>query len=148
MKTGPKSEQEKEALIKQIQNLIISGEIHEKTITENADKIKISRYTFRNYLSIAYQQLDIQPEIIVKRVRDTRQCMLDILLRDFMQCEDPIQRSNLSKNISGLLDSQEKSATLMSQAIGEVSVITSGTGLWTKYLSKLPHNEEKEVITT
>jgi hypothetical protein len=150
MRTGPKSNEEKETIIKEIQNLIITGEIHEKTITENADKLKISRFTFREYLPTAYQKLDIHPDTIIKRVKDTRQFMIDVLLRDFRKCDDPLQRNNLSKNISGLLDSQEKSSRLIlafEDENNKEEIITSGTGLFTKYLSKISNkniNQESE----
>ncbi|MCF7798364.1 hypothetical protein K9M74_00505 [Candidatus Woesearchaeota archaeon] len=109
-------------------------------ITEDdLDKLKISRFTFREYLPTAYQKLDIHPDTIIKRVKDTRQYMIDVLLRDFRRCDDPLQRNNLSKNISGLLDSQEKSSRLILafEEGDKEEIITSGTGLFTKYLSRI-----------
>ena len=71
--------------------------------------------------------------------------MIDTLINDFKRIEDPIQRNILSRNISSLLDSQEKSSMLLMQFKQEENkdekVITSGTGLFTKYLSKIPNKE-------
>lgn len=142
IRTGPKSQEEKEVIIKQIQNLIITGEIHEKTVSENANQLSISRITLREYLPIAYHGVDINPELLIKKVKDTRQFLIDVLLKDFNECTDSLQRSFLSKNISAMLDSQEKSSVLLIQFKEEnkkEEVITSGFGFYTKYLSKLSH---------
>lgn len=142
-KKGPKSKEDKQVIIKQIVNQIITGEIHERTLTDNAKAINISRYTYREYLPMAYSQIDLNPETQIKKVKDTRQFLIDNLLNDFKRCEDPIQRNLLSKNISSLLDSQEKSSLLIMQHKKEEEskekVITSGTGLFTDYLSKIPN---------
>ncbi len=148
IRTGPKSQEEKEVIIKQIQNLIITGEIHEKTITENANQLSISRVTLREYLPIAYHGVDINPELLIKKVKDTRQFLIDVLMKDFNDCTDPLQRSFLSKNISAMLDSQEKSSALLMQfkeGNKKEEVITSGSGFFTKYLSKIPHHPVVEV---
>lgn len=143
IKKGPKSQEEKQALIKQIMNKIVTGEIHEKTITENANNLNISRYTFREYLPLAYSQLEIKPEIQIKKAKDTRQFLIDSLMNDFKRCDDPTLRSVLSRNISSLLDSQEKSSMLIMQYKGEDKkdeVQTAEPGLFSRLLNQIDHN--------
>lgn len=115
LKSGPKSEEEKQIIIKEIINQIITGEIHEKTTTENAKKLNISRYTYRKYLPLAYSQVEINPELEIKKVKDIREYLVCKLLEDFSNNEDFIQRNILIKNINSLLESQEKSSFLIMQ---------------------------------
>lgn len=112
-KAGPKTEVQRSNLILEVENMVTNGEIIEKSQSECANSLGISRNTFRDYLNEVYKNLDYDVEAENKRIRNTRNYMLNSLLKDFNSTHNPLIKEKLSKTINSILESQEKTITLI-----------------------------------